>query len=282
MKRRILITGGEGFAAREIVAVLGDKYSVTPVSRAECDVTDAGMSKRTIEFHRPDVVIHTAAMVDKVKCEFFPETARKINADSVLNIAGACAEAGAKFVFISSDFIFDGKKTSPYLESDEAAPINVYGKTKSLGERYALEACQRALVVRTSRMFGTRGGNFISMLPGLLKIENNLNVATDTISNITYARDFATALVRLIENDRQGVFHVVNEGECSTYDFAEHLSGMIKTIAVLHSVTHDLFLPGVDVPRYCGLASERAGEAPEVLLRHWKDAARDFFLAGDA
>jgi len=276
MKTHLLITGGNGFVAREISASLSERFSITALSRDECDVTDEKAVRDAMRRYMPDAVIHTAAMVDKVRCELFPETARKINAEGTRVIAEACAQTGIKFVYISSDFIFDGSKNAPYHESDHPAPLNIYGKTKATGEQYALKTCPGAIVARTSRLFGTTGHNFISMLPELLAIESTLNVADDVMSSITFTEDFAKALGELISNNRQGVFHIVNKGQCTTSDFASRLSGILKSGAELNHVSHRIFLPGVDIPRYCVLESERGAEAPEVLLRSWEDASTVF------
>jgi dTDP-4-dehydrorhamnose reductase len=276
MKKCILITGGDGFVAHEIAACLSDGYRIISLGRMECDVTDARLVEDIIRGHRPHAVIHTAAMVDKKKCEMYPETARHINAHGTRNAARASSLAGAMFVLISSDFVFSGAKRSPYIESDETIPVNMYGLSKLSAERHAMSECPDALVIRTSKLFGSHGRNFISVLPGLLKAERILKVADDVISSVTFAEDFAMAVGRLIANRRKGVFHVVNAGECTVSGFARQLADATRSRTRLVSTRHEDIVPGVAAPPYCVLTSQREQEAPEVRLRPWEDAAQVF------
>ncbi len=280
MPQRLLLTGGEGFVAREIADRLAAEFEIVSVGRARCDVTDYGQVERTIGDERPDVVVHLAAWVDKTKCERFPLAARVLNVEGARNVARACAWAGAALVYVSSDFVFGGEKRTPYSENDVPAPLNVYGATKYEGERATLELCPEATIIRTSRLFGRYGRSFISILPGLMRAEKRIKVVDDVVSGITYVRDFIDAAAVLMRERRPGLHHVVNGGECTVFRFAESVREKMNADVELEPISWAVVSPEVKAPSYCVLASGKSNETAAVSLRGWELALAEFLEAG--
>lgn len=275
MQEKILITGGGGFVARETAECLNGRFDIVAEDKSGCDVTDPESLRRALDKHRPDILIHLAAWVDKAQCERFPGAARYVNAVGAENTARECTAAGVRVVYISTDFVFDGALNRPYTESDKPNPINVYGASKREGEIAVAQLAPDSLIVRTSRLFGKYGKSFISILPALLRTERRLPVASDMVSGITYAPDFAKTLGALIEEKQNGLFHVTNAGECTIADFAGEIAAATSSKTILEPVPWETLMPDVPAPLYCVLGTERA-QIAAAPLRHWRDAIKDF------
>jgi dTDP-4-dehydrorhamnose reductase len=217
---RILITGANGMLGRALAAKLGSGHSLFLWGREEADVTDERAvheAARGIEF---DAVVHAAAYTDVDGCEREEEAALRVNRDGVRHVAALARERGARFVTVSTDYVFDGTKTSPYEETDPPSPINAYGRTKLAGEEAALASGAPALVVRTSWLFGPGGKNFVDTIAGQLERGEALQVVDDQRGAPTYTRDLAYGIARLLGGDATGIVHVTNRGETTWYDLA--------------------------------------------------------------
>jgi len=222
--KKALITGGGGMLARDLRAALGRRNDVQVVAptRVQLDVTNAGHVRGVIASFRPDVVFHCAAFTKVDLCETDPR-AQAVNADAVATLANACAKAGAKLVHVSTDFVFDGTKRSPYVEDDPAAPLSAYGRTKLEGEQHALEV-PGALVVRASWLFGNGGPNFVeAMLKQAEDGKKEVRVVADQVGRPTATTDLAEALVTLAGAGAAGIVHYANRGEVTWNEFAREI-----------------------------------------------------------
>ena len=214
---RILLTGGGGQLASYLVQQLPAESTVA-LPRAQLDVTDAEAVDRAFAEHAPAVVINTAAYnhVDQGESEF--ARAFRVNAEGPLNLARACAAAGAKLVHVSTDYVFGGQSArEPLSEVALPAPLSVYGASKLAGEHLVRTTGVRHLIVRTCGLYGSRGsavkgGNFVRTMLRLAREGRDLRVVNDQHCTPSYARDVAEGIVDLIEADAQGAYHVVNEG----------------------------------------------------------------------
>lgn len=225
--KKVLITGGGGMLGHDLKAALaarGDAQVVAP-TRAQLDVTNAEHVRGVMASFRPSVVFNCAAFTKVDLCETDPR-AQSVNADAVATVAAACAAARTRLVQISTDFVFDGAKRFPYVESDATHPLSAYGRTKREGEDRALEAPD-ALVVRSSWLFGNRGSNFVeAMLRQAEAGKKEVDVVADQVGRPTATTDLAEALLFLADAGASGIVHYSNAGEVSWNAFAREIYRM--------------------------------------------------------
>ena len=271
----IMITGGSGQLGSEIIRQLRDagRPFLAP-QRAECDVTDVKQTKDFIYRCSPDIIIHCAAFTDVERAEEEQERAFLVNATGTKHIAEAASAVGAVLVYISTDYVFDGKKKDPYGEGDHPVPLNVYGRSKLAGEEAVRKAISRHYIVRTSWVFGGAGPNFIKKILTLSKTNDTLKVVDDVMGSPTYTVDLAGAILRLIQTDRFGTFHLANGGACSWYDLAAEairLSGSRTTILPCSSEAY----PSKAVrPRYSVLGNHKTQPLPP-----WPNAVKRYLAS---
>ncbi len=281
---RILITGADGQLGRELQIALAG-HSLRPLAHPELDITRAAAVEQAIASFRPDAVVHAAALTDTGRCERDPELAHDVNAAGAENIAIACALAGAAMVYVSTNEVFDGTKTTAYLETDKPAPINHYGRSKLAGERAVQAALRAHYIVRTAWLYGQGGNNFITKMLHAAEV-GELTGVTDEIATPTWVHDLAGAIASLIETARYGTYHFTNAGDASRYDWlCEILRLAGKPGVPVRPVTMSEFrasLPADAVvpqkPPYSVLANTH-GVALGITLRAWREALAAYFAA---
>jgi len=225
---RILITGGKGLVGKNLEEKLKEKFNVFAFGKDELNVEEKEKVINKIDEIKPDIVIHCAALSNVDRCEVEREKAYKINSLGTQNVAIACGETKSKMIYISTDFVFDGKKETPYSEIDIPSPINHYGKTKLLGEYYVSHILNNFIIVRTSRIFGKYGKNFASRFPLLLKEKKEFYLTTDVISCPTSVKDLVNVIEFLIENDFRGIINICNKGSCSWFEFGKKVIELVQ------------------------------------------------------
>lgn len=215
---RVLVTGGHGQLGRDLettARAAGDE--VVAIDADELDITDADAVREAMTRLNPEVVVNCAAMTAVDDCESRAEAALAVNGTAVTWIARACTEVGARLVQISTDYVFDGDKPTPYVEDDVPHPRSVYGRTKLVGERAALDI--GGLVVRTSWVCGFHGANMVKTVRRLVAEDRPMSFVDDQIGHPTFTSDLAPMIHRLAVDARTGIFHVTNEGAVSWYAF---------------------------------------------------------------
>ncbi|MBI1801148.1 MAG: dTDP-4-dehydrorhamnose reductase [Chloroflexi bacterium] len=268
---RILITGANGQLGRALQAALSDHH-VIPVAHDTLDV-GADYSVDAIVALFPELVIHAAAMTNVDACERNPDEAYRVNALGAKHIAQACAELNAPLVYVGTDYIFDGLKGEPYLETDAANPISVYGRTKLEGENFARALVPKHYIVRTSWVYARGRNNFVTKILALAAERPRLNVVNTEFSSPTYAPDLAQAIAALVRHPQYGTYHLSNEGVTSRFDYAR---------AILDEAGQANYPldPASDYPRsakpppYSALRNTRAA-ALGVTLRPWRQALHE-------
>ncbi len=279
---RVLVTGGNGLlgtAVSKCFSLLG--HRVLPLGSADTDITNLADSRISITGFKPDLVVHTAAMTDVDGCERDKDTAFRVNAIGAWNVAASCEEAGAKLVFISTDFVFDGEKKSPYTEFDVPRPINIYGSSKLTAERLVREACPRTYIIRTSWLFGPMGKSFPKTILRKVAEGADITVVSDQIGAPTYVDDLALSIADIVQVPMFGTYHICNSGQCSWYEFAEAIvqaSGR-KDVSIVPISSEDWKSPTIR-PAYSVLrpyVRELQGKPP---LRSWKHALKEFMQRG--
>ena len=237
----VLVTGAEGQLGRETVLALQSKgFDVVGLGRKELDFIQPERVSEIVADHKADWVINCAAYTQVDKAEQEQHKARVINGDSAGAVAEGVKSYGGNLVHISTDFVFAGNQSRPYKESDSVNPTNVYGETKLVGEQKVLAILERAIVLRTSWVYGLHGNNFVKTMLRLATERNQLQVVNDQIGTPTWTSDIVDAILALLVKPQAGLFHFSNSGEVSWYDFAveiiakgKQLGFPIKTEKVL-------------------------------------------------
>jgi dTDP-4-dehydrorhamnose reductase len=274
---KIVVTGAGGMLGRDLVEILSQRHQVIGLSHAELEILDAEETKKTISEPKPDLVIHAAAYTDVDGCEENPDKAYSVNTIGTQNVALACQKAEAVLLYISTDFVFDGTKGEPYLEWDKPEPINVYGKSKYAGERVVAHLLNRYYIVRTAWLYGEHGGNFPITILKKAKEKGSLEVVSDQVGSPTFTYDVVRGIERLIETDSFGIYHMVNRGECSWYDFARKVLDLAgyQDFKIKPITSEQLSRPAKR-PSYSVLRNFSLEKVVGVVMRSWEEAIGEF------
>ena len=270
---RILITGANGQLGTDLHRVLTAE-TLLLADLPEFDLRNADVKSFVVEA-KPDVIIHAGAYTDVDGAELDPGLAMKINADGTERMARAAAQVSARFIYISTDYVFDGTKRTPYLENDPPNPLSVYGMSKLEGERRALAHCPNALVVRTSWLYGAHGKNFVKTMMRLAMEQPELRVVGDQRGCPTYAADLAQALAKVLTLDIRGIVHATGTGDCTWYEFASAIVSAIGRQTPVYPITTAEAGRRAARPSYSVLANcvlKQSG----ITLPHWRDSLVQF------
>lgn len=272
---RILLTGHKGQLGRTLKPLLVE-HEVLGVDLPEHDITDReGLLTLAREF-RPELLLHPAAMTDVDGCARNPALAYRINGMGTQNVALAAAEVGAELLYVSTNEVFDGRATAPYHEWAPCNPINAYGRSKLAGEWYVQNLLTRFYIVRTAWLYAPGGRNFPHRIIQLADERGALRVVADEVGNPTYVVDLARAIVALIATHAYGIYHGVNAGAASRYEFAQEilrLSGRAHIPIEPISITE--FQRASTPPPYAPLENNAAA-ALGITFRPWQEALADF------
>jgi dTDP-4-dehydrorhamnose reductase len=275
---KALVTGAGGQLGRALVASLG--ASARPLTRGDLDVTDAAAVSAVVHSIRPDVVINATAYnkVDAAEAEM--EAAFAVNAAAVLNLALAARRGGALFIHVSTDYVFDGTGSRPYVEDDAPRPINAYGRSKRAGEMMVEAVGAPALLVRTSGVFGpggsrAKGGSFVDRILERARTGAALRVVDDQRFAPTYAPDLAAAIVALIASGATGTVHVASEGACSWYELAVAALEIADVRTRVDRISSAELAAPARRPAYSVLSSARYAQRTGSPLRSWRAALEE-------
>jgi dTDP-4-dehydrorhamnose reductase len=277
---RILVIGAKGMLGRDLVKILqSPKYDheVIGWDIEDIDICEEENTIKKIQGLSPEIIINTAAFTDVDACETIREKVFAINAEGAKHVALGALKCGAKIIYISTDYIFDGKKREPYLETDTPNPINVYGWSKLKGERYVQDLVENSLIIRTQWLFGRYGKNFVSSILKQARQKKMLSIVNDQIGSPTYTIDLSEAISIMIEHNLKGIFHVTNQDVCSWYTFGKAIIGLAR-------------IPGIEIkpisskesgrlaqrPSYSVLSNQKLKKETGMVLRTWSEALKDY------
>ncbi|MGL6344167.1 MAG: dTDP-4-dehydrorhamnose reductase [Waterburya sp.] len=283
---RILLTGITGQVGQELQQTLTSLGEVISVSRQDLDLSQPAQITAKIAEIKPNVIVNAAAYTAVDKSETETELAMAINATAPKAIAQAAQDIGATLMHISTDYVFNGKHYTPYLETDQTDPLGVYGKSKLLGEIGVRENCDSHIILRTAWVYGSRGhGNFVKTMLKLGKDREELKVVADQIGSPTWSYDIAVAITQLLDKsfqdaNIQGTYHFTNSGVASWYDFAiaifeeaKELGFPLKIARVLPITTAEYPTP-TQRPAYSVLSKVKITETLGVYPPHWRESLR--------
>ncbi|HBY69482.1 MAG TPA: dTDP-4-dehydrorhamnose reductase [Flavobacteriaceae bacterium] len=270
----VLVTGANGQLGR-CLQDASEKYpqlSFFFASRNQLDIENQEAVTALFSEKKFDYCINTAAYTNVEKAESEQKKAFNSNAKAVKHLALACKDAKTTLLHISTDYVFDGKKTTPYLETDATNPINEYGASKLKGEQYIQEGCKKYFIFRTSWLYSTYGHNFLNSILKFAKERKEITITTEQTGTPTNANDFAKVLLQVIasENKQYGLYHYSNAGEATWYDFAEAILNYSNQNDAIKLAKTDHYPTFAARPKYSVLNTEKVSQNLNLETVHWK------------
>jgi dTDP-4-dehydrorhamnose reductase len=271
---KAIIIGATGLLGKALTQEWsGDE--VVGLGSRDVDIRDAEQVREVVELHRPDWIVLAAAYTNVDDCESHPELAFAVNRDGAVNVAQAAKLTGAKLLFLSSDYVFDGKKTSPYEAEDVRNPQSVYGRSKAEAEVRLLDVLPECCIARTSWLFGTGGKCFPDTILKLAATRPALDVVNDQRGCPTYSVDLSRAIVKLCRNRARGIVHVTNAGECSWFEFAREIVRGGGLATEVRPVSSQQTARPAPRPEYSVLSSKSLQQYG-VAVPKWQDALQRY------
>jgi dTDP-4-dehydrorhamnose reductase len=278
---RIAVIGANGQLGTDLSEIFSTKHEVVGLTHADIEISDIDNVKKVFGEMKPDVVLCTAAAHNVPKCESEPEVAFRINGIGSLNLAKVSADLGFKLVQYSTDYVFDGRKLKPYMETDAVFPQSVYAVTKYCGEQFIQNYCSKFFVIRVSGIYGkipcrAKGGNFISTMVKLSKEKPEVRVVKDEVLTPTPTREIARNTLSLVETEAYDVYHMTCEGEVSWYEFARTIFDTLKLQTPLYEASVKDFPLVVKRPFYSVLDNANLKKIGLNQMPGWKEALITF------
>jgi dTDP-4-dehydrorhamnose reductase len=274
---RITILGSNGQLGSDLVRELAKQHELFPLTHGDADIADLEDLRSALRTTEPDAVLNTAAFHNVPDCETSPGRAAEVNATGALHLARLAHELDYTLVHYSTDYVFDGEKQRPYVESDTARPLNVYGVTKLAGEHYVRAYAPRHFVLRVSGLYGITGcrakggGNFIMTMKRLAEEKPEVRVVEDEVLTPTSTEAVAAGTAGLLESQAYGLYHMTGEGSCSWYEFARAIWEELGFETPLHPTTSAEFPSPVKRPLYSVLENEGLKRLGLNGMPHWRD-----------
>lgn len=288
LPRKVVIVGARGQLAGAILRAAPPEVTCVPLERGELDIADESAVLEALRAHEPEAVVNGAAynLVDKAETEG-AKAALEINALGVANLSKASRALGARLVHFSTDFVFDGHKRTPYVETDATGPLGIYASSKLCGENIALASSEKNLAIRVCRLFGpvpTGGagsaqkpsGNFPLLMLRLAEERGRVRVVNDQVGSPSYTPDLARGTWELLANDAGGLFHLSNAGEVDFAAYAEEIFRQAGVECPVDKTSTAEYGAPAARPLYSTLSNEKAHAAGVIPLRPWQDALREF------
>lgn len=281
---RVLITGASGQLGNELQRTAPAYADTAPLTRQQLDITSKDALHHAISEYNPDVVINTAAYVKVDAAEDESDAAFRVNSTAVRDMADICENAGIILLHVSTDYVFDGKKSPlAYFENDRPSPLCTYGMSKLAGELYAANLCSKHYIVRTSGLYASRGsagkgGNFVLSIINKAKNREPIRVVDDIITSPTFARDCAGAIWKILGSEMPfGIYHAANSGYCSWHEFAQHILNSAGFNTDVERIKHTDYPAKAHRPLWSVL-----GTTTKIQLRHWKEAVEEYIISEGA
>ena len=271
---RVLLFGATGMLGKAMVRRwTGDE--LIGLGSAQADIRNPDQVEKAVEQARPEWIVLSAAYTDVDGCELNPQLAAAVNTRGAVNVAKVAALHHARLLFISTDYVFDGKKSAPYETGDARNPINAYGRSKADAEQSLSEILPDCCIVRTSWLFGPGGKCFPDTILKLASTRPQIEVVNDQRGCPTYTLDLADAIQQLCRNQAQGIVHCTNREQCSWYEFASELIRQAGLGTVVRPTTSDKYVRPAERPRYSVL-SPHSLTGYGLAMRSWEEASASY------
>lgn len=271
---RVAIFGATGMLGKALVR-RWQGVELARLGTSDADLRLPDQVDGVLDKFRPDRIVLSAAYTDVDGCELNPQLAAAVNTQGAVHVAQAALRLGASLAFLSTDYVFDGKKATPYETNDQRRPINVYGKTKADAEEKILGILPDALIIRTSWLFGPGGKCFPNTILKLAASRKEIEVVDDQQGSPTYTVDLADAIVQLVGAGAHGIVHCTNSRHCSWYEFACEILKQAGMTTRVRRTTSERFVRPAERPRYSVL-SPASSTAYGITMRPWQDTLADY------
>jgi dTDP-4-dehydrorhamnose reductase/dTDP-4-dehydrorhamnose 3,5-epimerase len=274
---KFMVTGVNGQLGHDVVLKLKEmNIGVVAPRRDEFDLTNREQVQRYIIEEKPDVIIHCAAYTAVDKAEDESDLCYSINVEGTRAVAEAAREIDAKVVYVSTDYVFDGLGLEPHSEEKEPNPVNYYGYTKEQGEKIVKVELDNYFIVRTSWVYGKNGNNFVKTMLKLAETRSEISVVSDQIGSPTYSKDLAEFIINLVKTNQYGIYHGVNEGYCSWYEFAKAIFEKAGIEIKINPITTEEYPTKAKRPLNSRLLKDNTDKTGIKRLPHWEDAISRF------
>ena len=265
---RVLIFGATGMLGKALIHQWRED-DIVGLGSARADLRDPDQIDAAVEAAKPDWVVLAAAYTDVDGCEINPTLASSINTQGAVKVANATARIGAKLLFVSTDYVFDGQKTSPYETTDPRHPVNAYGRSKAEAEQKIVNVLPECCIVRTSWLFGPGGKCFPDTILKLAETRPEIKIVNDQRGCPTYTGDLADAIIKLCHSDARGIVHCTNRGDCTWYEFAAEILRQAGKTTRVRPTTSDEFVRPAERPKFSVL-SPASLNAYGIKMRNWE------------
>jgi dTDP-4-dehydrorhamnose reductase len=274
---KILVTGSKGQLGHDVVKELNrrDYNNVSGIDINDLDLTHKESVMLFIKEYRPDVIIHCAAYTGVDNAEDNKDLCYDVNVNGTKYLVESARELNAKFLYISTDYVFSGEKNNEYLVDDTPDPKSIYGKTKYLGEIETLKH-EKHFIVRISWVFGKNGNNFIKTMLKLGKEKDLLGIVSDQIGSPTYTYDLSKLIVDMIETDKYGIYHATNEGVCNWFEFAKKIFEYSNIVVKLKPILTEQYPTKANRPRNSTMSKKCLVDNGFKLMPSWQDALKRY------
>jgi dTDP-4-dehydrorhamnose reductase len=283
----IWLVGNKGMLGTEVEKLLREQGVPYIASDREIDITQDSAPAAFLDsngIEHLDWVINCAAYTDVERAEHEPDRAFAINERGVRILAAVAQQAGAALVHVSTDYVFDGTKDGPYMETDQPNPVSIYGKSKLAGERILEDSSVRFVIMRSAWLFGTQGKNFVATMLRLFQERDRVSVVNDQWGNPTYAPDLANAILEVLVSKEplRGIFHFANNGRTTWYEFAREIyrqacaRGRARPGVEVVPISSSEYPSAVRRPANSTLSKEKIQATLGIAIREWQDALNDY------
>lgn len=286
-KQIVLISGSNGQLghALQTLVASNDKYNYIFLTREELNLIDESTIPKIFEQYQPSWFINCAAYTAVDKAENDQETAYTVNGKSVGEIARQCNKHNTRLIHVSTDYVFNGRGSNPYLEDEKTEPVNYYGYTKWIGEKFALENNPGAtVIIRTSWVYSYHGNNFVKTMLRLMKDRSEIRVVSDQVGSPTYAFDLAEVILQIVANSdatkqtsdfQPGIYHFSNKGIISWYDFASAIRDMAELSCRVQPISTEEYPTPARRPSYSAMNTDKISNTYHVQLKDWKESLKE-------
>ncbi|MEN8149477.1 MAG: dTDP-4-dehydrorhamnose reductase [Planctomycetota bacterium] len=270
---KILVTGAAGMLGSALVSRLSPDHDVTGVDVGDFNLANLDITVRSVREAAPDVLVNCAAWTDVDGAEANETGAFLVNAVGAKNAALAANEAGARILQVSTDYVFDGRTDTPYIESDPVSPCGVYGRSKWMGERFVMDVADRWTIVRTQALYGAQGPSFVKAISARVAAGEALSVVEDQTVSPTRAADLADAIARIVAEGTPGIYHASSRGMCTWFDFAQEIcAGLGKADHPISAMKSEYLDRPAPRPAFSVLRNLHLELTIGDVLPHWKEA----------
>jgi dTDP-4-dehydrorhamnose reductase len=274
---KILVTGYTGQLGYDVVREgLNYGFEMVGVGSKDLEITNEHAVMKFVQEIQPDAIIHCAAYTAVDRAEDDKENCWNVNVEGTKNLAAAAKEVNAKFMYISTDYVFNGEGEYPFVEKDEPSPIGYYGITKWEGEKVVQSLLKEWFIVRISWVFGLNGNNFVKTMLRLAETRNVLNVVGDQVGSPTNTFDLSRLLLDMIQTDQYGIYHATNEGFCSWSDFAKEIFRLADKNVQVHSISTEEYPTRAVRPKNSRMSKQKLMDKGFKPLPRWENSLAEF------